>query len=107
MADIIDPAARRFANERARVVADAVEECYETLRRYQLDYAAIGGDALFPDTADFVADGSETDGRKRVSSQRVRGLNALASAIMTFLDGGTPSRISQVRAISVNGRARF
>lgn len=107
MADNTLPIAIRTANEKVRTAADSIESCYETLKRLQNEYAAVNGDTIFPATADNIADGSETDGRKRVTNNQIRGLKTLTDAIVTFLEGGTPSRISQIKQISVNGLARF
>lgn len=107
MADIDNPQVRKFANERARIAADAIVTCYETLKRLQVEYDAAGGDTLFPATTDRIVDGSETDGRTRITTGQVRGLNTLSAALVTYLDGGTPSRISQVRQVAVNGTPRY
>lgn len=104
---ITDPQITKFANERVRVFADLIEQTYETAKRLQAEYAALQGDTLIPNTADLVEDGSAQDGRKRVTAAMLRGLNALAGVLVSYLDGGTPSRIFQVRQISVNGQPRF
>lgn len=108
MVDNTNPQAKRFSNEKARTAADAIDSCYETLKRLQAEYVAVGGDTLFPATSDNVADESDADGRKRMTNNAVRGLKNLADAMVTFLEaGGPPTRITQVKAVSVNGRAAY
>lgn len=108
MAANTNPMAVRHANEKARTACDAIETCYETLKRLQAEYAAVGGDTIFPATADLIADGSDVDGRKPLTNNQVRGLKTLADALVTYLEaGGPPSRIAQIKAASVNGASRF
>ena len=107
MPNITNPQVVKFANERARIFADCIETMYETARRFQLEYATLNGDTLIPNTQDYIADDSDKDGRKRMTAAALRGLNVLAGVIVAYLDGGIPSRISQVRALSVNGQSRF
>lgn len=104
---VTDPQIVKFANERVRIFADLIEQTYETAKRLQAEYTALNGDALIPNTSDLVEDGSAADGRKRVTAAMLRGANALAGVLVAYLDGGTPSRISQVRQISVNGQPKY
>lgn len=108
MADITNPLAVKFANEKVRVTADVIDQLYETLKRYQTEYAAVNGDTIYPATSDNIADGSDVDGRKRCTGNQCRAIKSLADAFVTFMEaGGPPSRIAQVKAISVNGHPRF
>lgn len=107
MPDITNPQAIRFVNERARIVADNTEALYETLKRFQSEYAAVTGNNLFPDAADEIKDGAEQDGRKRVLASQIRAIKALADAMVTFMEAGNPPRINQVRAVSVHGSPKF
>ncbi|MEO0250156.1 MAG: hypothetical protein ABIN58_11655, partial [candidate division WOR-3 bacterium] len=105
MPDITNAQIVRFANERARVFADALEEAYLTAKRLQDEYNALG--VTIPDTADLVADGSDVDGRKRITGSHLVAIKSLADALVTYMEAGTPSRISRINQVSVNGRARF
>lgn len=103
MADITDPQVVRFANERARVFADVMEQVYQTAKRYQQEFAAL----TVPNTADRVVDGSEADGRKPVRGQMLTALKTAADDIVIWFEQGNPSRIARIQLISVNGGARF
>lgn len=96
-----------FSNQKARVFADSLEQTYQTAKRFQQEYEAIGGDAAIVDTTDVIVDGSESDGRKTITARQARALKASADQIVTWFEAGTPSRISQIQKISVNGQARF
>ena len=103
MAEITTPQVVAFANQRARVLADLLEATYETCKRFQAEWASV----TVPDLPDLIADGSATDGRKRISGAHLHGLKAAADAVVTWFETGTPSRIEQVRQITVNGQPRF
>ena len=103
MAEITNPQVVKFANERGRPLADVAEQLYQSCKRYQQEWATV----TVPNTADLVADGSEVDGRKRISGAHVTNLKALADSMVTWFETGTPSRIVQLQLVSVNGQARF
>lgn len=106
MPDINDPQIVRFANEKARVFADAMETAYETAKRFQGEWAALGR-APADAAGDPVIDGAASDGRKPLTGARLNRLKDLADAVVAWFEGGTPPRINVVRAASVNGQARF
>lgn len=108
MPDITNPQIVRFANEKARVLADAADSFYQTCLRFQQEWAAaVAAGVTFPSTTDLVADGSDVDGRKRVTANQLQGLKTLADSMVTYFQTGTPSRIAQIQAVSVNGASRF
>jgi hypothetical protein len=112
MPDITTPQVVRFSNERARVFCDAAEQLYLTAQRFQSEWAALVAGFPVPSTTDNVADGSDVDGRKRITGQALNGLKtAFADPVITWFEGasgfGTLSRIDVIRRFSVNGAARF
>ena len=112
MADITSPQFVRFANEKCRLESDAAEQLYQTCKRFQQEWVAIGADAI-PNTTDNFADGSEADGRKRFTGAGAHALKALADAMVTWFEanatigGVTKTRIAWIQMWSVNGQARF
>lgn len=112
MADITNPLYVNFANTKIRSTADSAEQLYQTCKRFQQEWAAIGGDGI-PNTADNFADGSELDGRKRMSGALGTGFKGLADAMVTWFEanatigGVTKTRIAWVQSCSVNGQAKF
>lgn len=108
MPDITTPQIVRFANEKARVLADEADSFYGTCKRFQQEWAAaVAAGVTFPSTADLIADGSDIDGRKRITANQLQGLKSLADAMVGWFETGTPTRIAQIQAISVNAVARF
>ena len=103
MADITNPQAVAFCNNKARVFADSLLQAIQTARAFENDYAAQSGDTLFPATADLIADGSEVDGRPRVQAQVIRALRTAAQDMLTWAATGTPTRETRLRSIAVNG----
>jgi len=105
MPDITSPQLTRFANEKGRVFADALGTTYQTAKRFQQEWAAL--EALPPDTADLFADGSDVDGRKRVTGAQMTALKTIADTMVTWFETGTPMRITQIQRLTVNDGPRF
>lgn len=100
------PQLRRFANECGRVYADSLEQSYENAKRYRAEYALIAAEvaAVLGET---LEDGSALDGRKRIVGQHLADLDAAAGQAITWFEAGSPSRITLIRRMTVNGGARF
>lgn len=107
VADITSPRIRVFANEKARPFADAMESTYLSAVAFRDEWDAADMGTLIPNTADRVADGSETDGRKPCTGAQLHQLYAAATANLTWFETGTPTRIYRIRQLSVNARSRF
>ena len=107
MADIVNPQAVVFCNEKARVFAECLLSTIGTARALKADYDANTLDTLFPNTADKVVDGSAVDGRPPVTGAAVRALYTAASDILTWAAVGTPTREARLRAFTNRGESRF
>ena len=107
MPDITNPQAVRFANECGRVFAESLLSAIQTARVFSAMYNAQSGDTLFPNTTDNVADGSDIDGRPRLTGQAVRQLLTAATDILTWSATGTPSRETRLRALTHKGESRI
>lgn len=107
MADITNPQIIKFANERGRLLADIAESLYHTSKRFQQEWVALVASTPIIPTASPIADGSDTDGRKRVTDTHLVNLKSLADSMVTWFETGSPTRIAQLQLISVNGGARF
>ncbi len=113
MPDTTDPQLAKFANERARTIADAITSLVLKMQSFQADYAAQGIAALITaaGNTNTIGDGSATDGRQRITGIQVQNLKAaidqlVTSATVTAVTGvgATPASVSQ--AIQVNGSTR-
>lgn len=112
MADITNPQIVKFANERARVFADSLEQTYQTAKRMQQEWAALIATVTPANTSDQVADGShasagQPDGRKPLTGAQLTALKAMADTIVTFFETGSPTRIAQIQQTTTNGGPRF
>lgn len=107
MADNTAPIAVRFSNEKARIFADALLTSIETARAFKNTYDANAMDNIFPATADNIADGSDVDGRTRVTNNGIRALYQAAVDLLTWAGTGNPTRETRLRTIAVNGISRF
>lgn len=113
MPDITNPQYVKFANERIRPTLDVSESMYQTYKRFQQEFTAYGAGGIPNNDTDLFADGSDTDGRKRMSGSAAAAVKSLVDALVTYFEtpvtigGVTKTRIAWVQSWSVNGQARF
>ncbi len=103
MADITDPEAVRFANEKARTLADAMTKAYYAAKGFVNEWAATEMDAKIPFTADVFVDGSATDGRTPITGANVRGLKGHVEDMIADLEANTNQKLNILLKIEVNG----
>lgn len=106
MADIIDPAVRKFANEKLRVMADMVEQTRRTGEQFLIDVAAefeslTSGNA----SGDVIVDGAATDGRSIITKQSVGEVKYVVEQLVACLN--QDDRETLIANVSVNGTPRF
>jgi hypothetical protein len=113
MPDITDPQVVVWANERARTIADAIVAFEAKLGGWVADYAAqsIASQISAAGAAEIIADGSDTDGRARITGTQILNLNAainqVRTAISTTLVSGVGTTAKAIAdAIQVNGSPR-
>ncbi len=113
MADITDVQVVAFSNQRARTVADKLAALLPVLTAWQADYAAIGILAKINAAggANYIADGSDVDGRIRVTGTGILNLKAAIDQIVTAMNVTTVSGVGTtasacVNAVQVNGPPR-
>lgn len=107
MADNVNPQAIKFANEKARVFAEALLSAIESAKVFEAFYAAQSLDTVFPATADNLADGSEVDGRPRVTNNAIRALRTAATDMITWAGQGSPTREARLRNMTHKGESRI
>jgi len=113
MAEITDPLVVNWANGRARPLADRLRAAYDALASYQEDYAAqgIGAAISAAGGSNLIADGSETDGRSRISGNTLVNFKAALDQIDTAMASTSVAGVgttanAQVNLIQVNGGVR-
>lgn len=103
MPDITNPEAVRFCNEKARVLADLATRYYYTSLALLNEWDATGMGATIPNTADVVADGSDVDGRSRITGAMVHGLHDHVQAMVADLGANNNLKLDTLLQIEVNG----
>ncbi len=103
MADITNPEAVRFANEKARTLADAATKYYYAAKAFLNEWDATGMGVKFPNTADMIVDGSATDGRTPITGANVNGLKGHVHTMVADLEAGGNVKLNILLQIEVNG----
>lgn len=106
MADITNPQAVDFCNEKLRVLADLIERARRTSEQFLIDIttefeAHTGGNA----NEDVIIDGAAQDGRSVITKQRVAEVKFVAEQLVTCLN--TDDRETLIANVSVNGQPLF
>jgi len=102
MADIIDPEAVRFSNEKIRPLADRLAQLYYRMVALRDEWVANGMGAKFPNGASAVIDGSATDGRHPITGSNVQDIAAVATAFIASFEANTNATLNEVLAVAVN-----
>ena len=106
MADITHPEAVRFSNEKARTMADLLEQTFRACDQFMLDVmgefeANTSGNA----NGDVIVDGSSSDGRSTLTKQDIAALKFVVEKIQEAAD--IDDRRAIVAKASVNGQPAF
>jgi len=102
MADITNPQAVKFCNERVRVAADRFGQLYWWSKIVAQEWTAQGIGALIPNDASVVMDGSATDGRPIITGADVNTLAARVAEFVALLEAGGKEKLDQISKIAVN-----
>jgi hypothetical protein len=88
MAEITDPQVVAFANQETRPMSDALYLAYRRAQNFVENYIHGGMGNLIDagGTANLVADGSETDGRTRITGQDIINLVQAAQEFMAYVE---------------------
>ena len=103
MADIIDPEAVRFSNEKIRVAADNLALSYYFAKQVVNEWFAVNMSAKITNTVDPIIDGSATDGRTVITGADATNLiTRLTEQIADFEASGN-AKLNTVLKVEVNG----
>lgn len=107
MANVTDPAAIKFSNEKIRVAADTLESVYWTAKRVITEWFATGINTKFPnDSTAVVEDGSDRDGRKIIHGADVHNIITRLQEFVTDYEAASNAKLNTVSRVSVNGQGR-
>lgn len=105
MADIVTPQAVKFANEKARRLADLLQTTRRTCEQFALDVTDFEVATDKDGDKDVIDDGAKTDGRKPVAKEQVAQLKFVAEQVAAALN--QDDRAALVAAWVVNGQPIF
>lgn len=103
MPDITNPEAVRFANEKARALADVATRYYYAAVAFVNEWDATEMGAKIPDTADTIIDGSASDGRTPITGADVNGLKNHVDTMTADLEANSNAKLNILLGIEVNG----
>lgn len=103
MPDITDPEAVRFANEKARTLADAATRYYYAAKSFLNEWDATGMGTKISDAADTIVDGSAVDGRTPITGADVNGLKSHVDTMVADLEAAANTKLNILLQIEVNG----
>ena len=103
MAQITDPEAVRFCNEKVRVAADKLAQAYHFAKQVTQEWTANNlGETIAYDNSDLVVDGSETDGRHPISGVDVNNLITRLNELQTDYEANANAKLNTILNIAVN-----
>lgn len=102
MADITNPQAVRFCNERVRQAADRFGQLYNWCRAVRDEWTAQDIASLIPNTTDLVVDGSATDGRPPITGADVHTIKDRVLELITLLEADSNAKLNEILRVAVN-----
>lgn len=101
MADIDNPQAVRFCNERVRTAANAFAQLYNWAKSVSAEWTAQDMALKIANSAgDKVIDGSATDGRPIITGEDVYNVKDLVSEIIMLLETNTSEKLNKVLRVA-------
>jgi hypothetical protein len=102
MPDITDPQVVVFANNRIRPLADKLYSAYYAAKSVNQDYNAgdIGTQINTAGSGNLIADGSEVDGRTRITGGDIYNMITLLQAFIAFVEGGNVTAAARLDVLS-------
>ena len=85
-------------------MADQYATLYRTAKTLVAVWTAQGLAANCPNTVDTVADGSDVDGRGRITGQVANGAITQAQAFVADLEANSNAKLNAIMVIAVNPR---
>lgn len=101
---ITDPAAVRFANEVIRPLANQYARLYYQIKTAANQYTALDMTNKFTAGGGAVEDGSDADGRPRITADDVRAFATQMGSLMTDLEASTNAKLNGLLKIAPNPR---
>jgi len=101
---ITNAQAVRFCNDKVRALADAAARYYYLADRFANEWSATNmGDLIPNDPNEVVNDGSDIDGRSRITGRDVNNLKGHADLMVADLKANNNLKLNILHRIEVNG----
>ena len=103
MADITNAEAIRFSNEKARVAADKLAQCYYFAKLVKQEWDANSLNTIITNSVDDeVVDGAQTDGRHIISGADVTNIVTRCSEFITDMEDSGNAKLNTILGVAVN-----
>lgn len=101
MADIDNPQAKKFANEKIRVAATDLAKAYYRAQQVLAEWWAMGGANLIPNTSDTIIDGAAEDGRPIITGAQANNIiNRISELVADYEDSGS-AKLNTILQVAV------
>jgi hypothetical protein len=100
MADITNPEAVKFCNEKIRPAANLLAKAYFYAIQTVDEWYANNMGELLPVAEDIVVDGSESDGRHPISGNDVNNLVTRLSELIQDLEENSKAKLNTILKVS-------
>jgi hypothetical protein len=103
---INQPQIKKFANDKARRLADLLGGAYLSCRSVVTIWDTRNLIAMVPDTDDVIVDGSAEDGRPPMTGKQLRDLIATARSFCSRMEFNSNEELTRFMAVAVNPENR-
>ena len=104
MANITDPTAVRFSNEKIRPAADTLAQAYYLAKTITNEWNAVSMATLIPNTSDAIIDGSAEDGRNEITGIMATNIINRLNEFVADYELWTNAKLNTVLQVAVNVR---
>ena len=102
MPDINDAPAVRFANEKLRVAANKLAQAHFFGLQVLAEWTAAGGTDLIPNTLDSIDDGSDVDGRPRITGVDANDIINRLSELVADYEASSSAKLNTILQVAPN-----
>lgn len=102
MADVTNPEAVAFCNEKVRTLADRLAQTYYDIKRLAQEWVATGMGSKIPNDASVIVDGSATDGRHPITGADVHNIAVRATEILNDYEASSAAKLNTILRVAVN-----
>src|ERR1700676_4909397 len=107
MAQISDPQAIAFVNQRVRPTADAMGVLYHTAKELVQEWNAFSESAKIPNDSSPILDGAPADGRNAITGLLATAIITEAMAVVAHYEASANAVLNVITQVAVNEASRF